>query len=90
MSDVNLINSYQQAKQRYHQAEIAYEKARTLANAYAEELKSALAEEGVSSLEELQEIYNTNLKTLEKLTADLNSAAEIAEKSLAELQQGAQ
>ena len=90
MSDANLIASYQQAKQRYHLAEIACEKAKTLANAYAEELKTALAEEGLSSLAELQAQYTSNLAKLEQVTEALNMAASATETALAGLQQGAE
>ena len=84
----NELLDYQKAKQRYHNAEIACEKAKALANAYAEELKKELESEGVSTVEELQEIYNKNLQELTLLTKSLESTAAEAEEILSKLPQG--
>lgn len=72
---MDAIQEYQNIIKLRRQAEIEAERAKTLAKAYAEDINKILAEEGVSSIQELAE-------KLAKETAELNAQKELYMKDI--------
>lgn len=83
MTNTDVLQDYQLAKQKHRQAEIEIAKAKAQIEIYQKDIANILASENVSSVEEFANKYREELERLKTVTNVLNQETAKANEILA-------